>query len=178
MLGLLTKTLREIWLPTLLVASGLFGVNILLTVLIPKVQEGFEEVFDKLPFVESMLQALLGTELGDQMAAEAMQAVLWVHPIVLTLLWFHAISLSTRVPAGEIDRGTIDFLLGLPVGRRQLYWSEVLMWLATGLLLLAFGFAGHRLASPAMPEHMRPETHVALMMMTNLYCVYLAVARK
>lgn len=175
MLGLLAKTVREVWLATLLVAAGLFGVNILLTILIPQLQEGIGEVFEQLPFVENLVQALLGTELGDQMAAQAMQSVLWVHPIVLTLIWFHAINLSTRVPAGEIDRGTIDLLLGLPIGRRQLFWSEVLVWAVTGVVLLVCGFAGHRLASPAMPESMRPNIQTAFLIMSNLYCVYLAV---
>ncbi len=175
MLGLLTKTLREVWLGTLLVAAALFGVNVLLTVLIPKVQDGIGDVLDKLPFAQTMMRALIGTEIGDAVAAQAMQAVLWVHPIVLTLLWFHAINLSTRVPAGEVDRGTIDFLLGLPITRRQLYWSEVLVWLTTGIVLLACGFAGHRLAAPAMPAGMRPDARTSLMIMTNLYCVYLAV---
>jgi ABC-type transport system involved in multi-copper enzyme maturation permease subunit len=175
MFGLLTKTLREVWLGTLLVAAGLFGVNVLLTVLVPKLQEGIGDVFDKLPFAETIMRALVGTETGDQMAAHAIEAILWVHPIVLALLWFHAISFSTRVPAGEIDRGTIDFLLGLPIGRRQLYWSEVLVWLVTGIVLLACGFAGHRIASPAMPVVQRPDFGTSLMIMTNLYCVYLAV---
>lgn len=175
MTGLLTKTIREIWLHTLLVAAGLFGVNVLLTVLIPKVQAGFGEALDQLPFAKEMIAALLGTEMGDQIAAETMAAVLWVHPIVLALVWFHAINLSTRVPAGEVDRGTIDFLLGLPVSRRQVYWCEIAVFMATGVLLLAAGFAGHRTAAPAMPAAWRPDAYVAMMIMTNLYCLYLAV---
>lgn len=173
--GLLRKTWREVWLGTLLVGGALFGVNILLTVLLPKVQEGLGEVFDKLPFAKTLMQALVGTEVGEQMAAQAMSAVLWVHPIVLALTWFHAISLSTRVPAGEIDRGTIDVLLGLPVSRRQVYWTEVVVWMATGVVLIAAGFAGHRLASPAMPPNMRPDVKTAVLIMANFYCVYLAV---
>lgn len=174
--GLLLKTLREVWLATLLTCLGLLGANLLLTFLIPKVQEGVGEMFDKLPFARAMMSALLGTEIGDQIAAQTMAAVLWVHPIVLALIWAHAINLSTRMPAGEIDRGTIDFLLGLPVSRRWAYWSEVLMLMLTAVVLIAMGYLGHRLAAPWMPEAMRPDAVASAWIMTNLYCLTLAVA--
>ena len=151
-IGLLGKTLREVRLGTAMIALGLFGVNILLTVLIPKVEENMGRVFDRIPLAKTMLQALLGTEFGDNMTAQAMSAVLWVHPIVLALLWYHAISVSTRFPAGETERATVDFLLGLPVSRWQVYWTEVLVFISTGVVLIATGFVGHRLASPAMPR--------------------------
>ena len=174
-LGLLGKTLREVRLGTILTALGLFGANILLTVIIPKIEGNVGRMFERFPFAKDMLQGLLGTDFGGDVTSQAMSAVLWVHPIVLALLWFHAISLSTRFPAGETERGTVDFLLGLPVSRRQVYWTEVMSFCLTGLLLIATGYAGHRFASPAMPEYLRPDAISSLMIMTNMYCVYLAV---
>ena len=67
------------------------------------------------------------------------------------------IVLCTRMPAGEIDRGTIDVLLSLPVSRRAVYWSESIVWLITGVLILVMGLIGHRITAPVMPEEMRPE---------------------
>ncbi|WP_425400881.1 ABC transporter permease subunit [Aeoliella sp.] len=175
MRGLLLKSFRELWLPTLLIGVGLVGANMLLTFLIPKVEEQIGDVFERLPFAKTMMSALLGTDVGQQMTAQAVASVLWVHPIVLSLVWAQAISLSTRVPAGEVDRGTIDFLLGLPVSRRLVYWSEVLVLMASGVLILAMGFAGHRAMSPWMPVEMRPDLRSALVIMANFYCLYLAV---
>lgn len=175
MRGLLGKTLREVWVATLLIGLGLLGVNMMLTFLLPKVQEGIGDMLDRLPITKAMLGALLGTEVGQQIAAQTMTAVLWVHPIVLALIFFHAINLSTRLPAGEVDRGTIDFLLGLPVSRRQVFWAEVLVMMATGVLLIVMGFVGHRLMVPAMPVEMRPALRAAAIILANLYCVYLAV---
>jgi ABC-2 type transport system permease protein len=79
------------------------------------------------------------------------------------------------MPAGEIDRGTIDVLLGLPVSRRAVYFCESIVWLVSGLLIIVMGLLGHRIAAPAMPEEMRPELSRAVLVMTNLYCVYVAV---
>lgn len=175
MRGLLLKTLHEVWLTTLLFGGALLGVNALLTYVIPQFQEGIMEILDRMPFIRPVFTALLGTELGDEINARTLQAFLWVHPTVLALLWAHAIVFCTRIPAGEIDRGTIDVLLGLPVSRRAVYYGEVIAWLAAGLVILLMGFLGHCLVSPSMPNELRPELSHALVVLTNLYCVYLAV---
>ncbi len=175
MRGLLLKTWHEVWLMTLLFSCALLGVNALLTYVIPQFQEGLMEVLERLPFVRPMLTAMLGTELGDEISAQTFQAFLWVHPTVLALLWAHAIVFCTRMPAGEIDRGTIDVLLGLPVSRRAVYYGEAIVWLAAGLVLLLMGFLGHCLTSSSTPDQLRPEFSHAIKVLTNLYCVYVAV---
>ena len=175
MRGLLTKTLYEVWLPTLLFGCSLLVVMALLTHVLPQLQEGLSGILNQVPFVRSMLTALLGTELGNQINARTMQAFLWVHPVVLALLWAHEIALCTRMPAGEIDRGTIDVLLSLPVSRRTVYVGESMVWLASGILILAMGLLGHRLAAPAMSAPTRPDLWTAVLVVANLYCVYVAV---
>ena len=173
--GLLLKTWYEVWFMTLLFGCALLGVNALLTYVIPQIQGGLIDVLDSLPFVRPMLTAMLGTELSDEITPQTMQAFLWVHPTVLALLWAHTIVFCTRLPAGEIDRGTIDVLLGLPVSRRAVYFGEVIAWLVAGLVVLLMGYLGHFLTSPAIPDQLRPETSRALVVLTNLYCVYVAV---
>lgn len=175
MRGLFTKSFHELWLPTLLFGLALFAVEALLTYVMPQIMGGLGGVLDQIPFAKSIVAGLLGTELGDEISARTMQAFLWVHPVVLALVWAHEIALCTRIPAGEIDRGTIDVLLGLPVSRRTLYCCESLFWLASGLLVLMMGLAGHRIAAIAMPDDMRPEFVLSLLVMANLYCVYIAV---
>ena len=175
MRGLLTKTFYEVWITTLLFGLALCGVSALLTFVLPQIQQALDGVLGHIPLAKSFLAALLGTELGDEISARAMQAFLWVHPVVLSLVWAHEIILCTRFPAGEIDRGTIDVLLGFPVSRREIYWSETITWLVSGLFVLSLGFLGHRLASPAMPAEMRPEVGRALLVIANLFGVYWAI---
>ena len=175
--GLLRKTWHEVWLTTLIIGVALLGVNAMLTRVVPRFldQGGIEDLYERAPFVQNMVMAMLGTEFGQEKMAEAMNGMLWVHPTVLTLLWAHAIVFCSRFPAAEVDRGTVDILLGLPVSRRKAYYSEVLAWALAGLFLIAMGFAGHRLSAPAMPENMRPSPTEALYILTNLYFVYFAV---
>lgn len=173
--GLLEKTVREVWLATLLFAFALFGAMSLLTFVLPKVQEGIGDIFARLPFVKTIVAVLVGTEVSGEITAQLMQSILWVHPVVLAIIWAHAITFCTRVPAGEIDRGTIDLLLGLPVSRRAVYGSETIVWLVSGAGVLLVGACGHWTTAPAIPMAMRPPVRLVFYVLTNLYCVYLAV---
>lgn len=175
MRGLFTKTFHELWLPTLLFGVALCAVKMLLTYILPQIHEALGDVLHKLPIAKTFLTVLLGTALGNEISARTMQAFLWVHPVVLALIWAHEINLCTRIPAGEIDRGTIDVLLSLPVSRRAVYYSETIAWLTTGVFVLSLGLAGHLIAAPTMPAQLRPELPRAMLVMTNLYCVYIAV---
>ena len=79
------------------------------------------------------------------------------------------------MPAGEIDRGTIDVLLSWPASRRRIFLCEAIVWLASGLWLLACGCLGNRLAAMFAPtEALVPITRVFIVLI-NLYCMYVAV---
>ncbi len=147
----------------------------LLTYVLPQVQESFGDIFSQMPFVKTLMTALLGTDIGDEITAQTMQAFLWVHPVVLAIVWSHEIVFCTRMPAGEIDRGTIDVLLGLPVSRRSVYWCESAVWLVSGGMILVMGLIGHRITAPAMPAEIRPELPRVILVMVNLFCVYASV---
>ena len=144
MSGLLTRIWIEVRWPVLWFCLGLASIMALLTRLLPKVLGNIHEMFSKMPMVKPLLTAMLGVDPGDKVSTELSQAFLWVHPTVLTLLWAHAVMYCTRVPAGEVDRGTADFLLCLPVTRAQIYLAETFGGIASGLLILMTGFVGHR----------------------------------
>lgn len=176
MRGLLKKILWEVRVPAMLFAAALFSAMFLLTSLLPKVLGDFHKIIDKLPFIKPLITALLGMPPGnDGLSAAMMQAILWVHPTVLTLLWAHELMYCSRVPAAEIDRGSIDFLLGLPVSRWKLFQAETLGWMLSGLFILACGFTGHAIAAVKLQPSMQPAWTSVLFIMINLFCVYLAV---
>jgi ABC-type transport system involved in multi-copper enzyme maturation permease subunit len=175
MRGLLLKTIHEVWLTTVLCGLGVMSILALLTFVLPQVFDGMEEIFEQMPFVKTFVTALLGTEIGGEITARTMQAFLWVHPVLLALIWGFETTLCTRIPAAEIDRGTIDVLFSWPVSRRKIYYCETLVWLVTGILLICMGLLGHRLAAPSMPDEMRPVMSRVVVVMANLFCVYLAV---
>lgn len=175
MRGLLVKIFLEVRGAVFWFAAGLALIMGLLTALLPRVLGDIHRVFERIPFVKPLLTALLGVDPGDRMTATMSQAFLWVHPTVLTLMWAHEVMFCSRLPAGEVDRGTIDFLLGLPVSRWRLFLAETIGWLCSGAVILLSGYSGHLLASFYLQPDMRPPLLVTVYVMVNLFAVYLAV---
>ncbi len=175
MRGLLLKVIWETRLPTLLFGLALGIVMLLLTRIIPQMQREIEQLLSHLPLAKSMMAALMGIDVKEELNAQVLQAFVWVHPAVLSLIWGHEIVFCTRLPAAEIDSGTVDVLLGLPVSRRSLYLAESAGWLVSGLVILAMGAAGYSISARQIAPDMRPNRENVLMVLLNLYCVYVAV---
>jgi len=173
--GLLQKIWLEVRWPVLWFSLGLCAVMSLLTALLPKVLDNIPQMFDRMPMIKPLLTALLGVDPGNQVSAQLSQAFLWVHPTVLTLMWGHEVMYCSRMPAGEIDRGTADFLFCLPVSRWSVYLAESIGWLISGMCMLSLGYAGHLVASLSVQPAMRLSVVNTMMVMANFGAVYLAV---
>ena len=135
--GLLIKAVCETRLTILLFGAGLLVFHAVLAAVLPSLFQDVGQFLD-LPFFRNLIRGLLGP-IGDNIGPGALLSLACVHPVVLTLVWAHEIMFCTRIPVAEIDRGTIDILLSLPVSRWQVYRTETLVWL--GL----FGFGKRRL---------------------------------
>jgi ABC-type transport system involved in multi-copper enzyme maturation permease subunit len=173
--GLLIRACRELWPATLLLGLVLMLVEAALAFVLPKFASQFSAEM-QLDFMRGIVQAMLGTEIGIHVGPEIFQSIAWVHPVVLALTWAHALVCCTRVPAGEVDRGTADVLLGLPVSRWDVFLSETLMWLVCGAAILAAALAGNFLGCLGLPPEQRPQFSRLFIVLLNLFCLYCAVA--
>jgi ABC-2 type transport system permease protein len=165
---------REIWPTTLVLGVILAGAEGVLAFILPKFGSQFGQLWLQMEFARGIMQAMLGTEtveIGPQM----FQSIAWVHPVPLALIWAHALLCCTRVPAGEVDRGTADILLGLPVSRWEVFFSETAVWLGAGSLILVATLAGNLLGGLALPSEQRPQFPRLLIILLNLYALYAAV---
>src|SRR5262249_30400318 len=138
--GVMRKAFHETWVNTLIIGAALLGFEILLARVLPILESQLQGIVAQLPFVQTMLKALLGADLGPSIGREAIAALAWVEPAVLALAWAHPIIICSRVPAGEVDRGTADVLFGLPLSRWNIYCSETVMWLMELAIVMLFGF--------------------------------------
>ncbi|MHC4947760.1 MAG: ABC transporter permease subunit [Planctomycetota bacterium] len=175
MRGLLAKSWRDVRVATILFGVGLLLVEMFLTLVLPQIYEEISQIWLEIPFVRTIVQSLMGIDVDEGLTAQMLQAIVWVHPVVLSLIWAHEIILCTRMPAGEIDRGTIDVLLGLPVSRRALYLSETTAWLVSGLAVIALGFVGYWIGSQSLAPINRPGIGRVALVMVNLALLYVAV---
>jgi ABC-2 type transport system permease protein len=173
--GILYKSFREtVWI-TLVFGVGLAALEAMLTGVIPVVFKEIPTQWLEVVFVQNMLRGLLGTDVGGVLGPTVIAAIPWVHPIALAMVWALEISLCTRLPAGEIDRGTIDILLSFPVSRIGIYLSETLVWLGAGAVVIALGLAGNTLGTWIAGPAWRVAPSLLLMMAGNLFCLYVAV---
>lgn len=173
--GLLLKTFREAWLGTMLFGLGLCAFEGLLAFAFPTFFEDMAGPMLKMPFFRNILQAFLGIEVGDSLGPMVLSSFAWVHPVALTLIWAHEIVFCTRVPAGEVDQGTMDVLLALPVSRWQMYISESVVWLASGVCVLLLGLTGCLLGGLTVASENRAALGLLIKIVANLGCLYLAV---
>ena len=175
MKGLLRKIFLEIRWPVLFFSLGLAAIMSILTWVLPTILGDIDKFFDAVPLFKPLIAALLGVNPNSQFSAEMTQAFLWVHPTVLATIWGHEVMYCTRIPAGEIDRGTVDFLLGLPVSRWKLYLTETFGWLASGLIIICAGIIGHTCVAQQFASEMQPTPAKTLMILCNLFSMYIAV---
>jgi len=141
--GLLLKSWRETWPPTVLFGGALFVIQAILAFALPKLQSQLSAQLASTPFLRNLIGAMIGTDVGGGLGPEMFAAIAWVHPVVLALVWAHAIVLCTRVPAGEVDRGTIDVLLALPVSRWQVFVTESLVWVGAAFSIIVAALLGN-----------------------------------
>jgi ABC-type transport system involved in multi-copper enzyme maturation permease subunit len=170
--GLLIRALRESWPSTLLLGLVLMGVEAVLGFVLPNFASRLAEQWVQLEFFRGIMKAMLGTEIAGTLGPELFQSIAWVHPVVLALTWAHAIVSCTRVPAGEVDRGTVDVLLSLPVSRWELFLCETLVWVASGAALLTSGLVGNMLGGLGLASDQRPQLGRVLIVIINLFCLY------
>jgi ABC-2 type transport system permease protein len=173
--GLIVKAALELWPATLLCGGLLLGVEAVLAYVLPTFQSQFSNGMLQIGFVQTLVGAMLGVDASESLGPQAFMAFPWVHPVVLSLIWAHAMITCTRMPVGEIDRGTIDLTLTLPVARWTVLRSETVVWMVAGTVLLGLGFAGYLLGRSFVAADARPDVGRTVIVLANCWCLYLAV---
>lgn len=174
-IGIVKRSLREL-LPISLGFGVFIGTVVgLLSYALPQVQARFMKRGFIPPQVRQLRNALLGVDTADAGIADVAFSMVWIHPILMILLFAHAIMVCTRIPSAEIERGTADILLSMPVSRRRIFISETAAWIISGSLVLAFAFLGCYVGTRWItPDQMPVFSRIGITLI-NLALVYAAV---
>ncbi|MEX2219375.1 MAG: ABC transporter permease subunit [Phycisphaerales bacterium] len=173
--GIVLKSARELLPATLLLGAAMAILQAILAYVLPTFAQQIVGNIMQIRFAQTFIEALIGAKVAPDMDAATFGTIAWTHPVALALLWAHAAIATTRVPAGEVDRGTIDVLFGLPVSRVGAYASDTLAWGAAGTVLIAAALAGHFIGSRWLPEGLRPDWARVVIVLVNMLAMYLAV---
>ena len=122
------KTFRDSAVSLLLAIVGLIAFQILFVWAMLNMGTEVLEFVSKVPFITKMFEMSLGIKVDGEVSLNILFAVCYTHAVALSLVWFVVISTVTRTTVGEVERGTADMLLTLPVSRPEVYFSTSLVW--------------------------------------------------
>jgi len=171
--GLIIRALRETWSTTALFGIVLLAAESAISYVLPSLQERLSQSWVQLPFAQSIIKAMVGADVSGGIGPEIFTSIPWVHPVILAVFWAHAIVFCTRIPSGEVDRGTIDILLSLPVTRWGLHISETAAWLLSTITILLLATIGNLIGSTLAAVQWQPGR--ILLVLINLGALYAAV---
>ncbi|MCC6681786.1 MAG: hypothetical protein IT445_12865 [Phycisphaeraceae bacterium] len=175
MCGLLLKTWRETRWLTVICCAAILVVEVVLTCIVPRLQQNLPTMLNSFPFMRDMISGLLGIKVRNTISPAVFSAILWIHPVVFVILWAHQVIFHTRYPAAEIDRGTVDLLLGLPVSRGWVYLSEALAATMSVILVIGFALLGHVIGRSLARSGFYPPVGQILIILLNLLLLLLAI---
>jgi len=173
--GIIAKSARELLPATVLLGLALLIAEAVLAYVLPTFARQIVGNILQIPFAQVFIRALVGVEVSPDMGPEVFGAIAWAHPVALALLWAHAAISTTRIPAGEVDRGTVDILLSWPVSRWGLYLSDTLAWAGAGGAVVALALVGSFLGSRSLEPALRPDWGRTAIVLVNLLAMYGAV---
>src|SRR5262245_22368721 len=101
--GIMLKAARELLPITLLLGLVACGVAATLEYVLPTFSRQFSSQMMRIEFFRNIIKAMLGTDLAEGIGPELFTSIPWVHPVLLAVIWAHAIICCTRMPAGEVD---------------------------------------------------------------------------
>lgn len=174
--GIFRKTLADSMPTVVLSFFGLIGFVILFVWAMLNMGQELMEFVSRLGFVKKIMEMSLGLKLEGEVSINILFAVCFTHGVVLMTVWGVVIATVTRVTVGEVERGTADLLLSLPVSRGQVFLSTTAVWLAIAGLLSLCPLIGIWLAVQIFQpdEVIRMTRYVAPT--CNFFCLNLAIA--
>jgi ABC-2 type transport system permease protein len=173
--AVLRKTLRDSLPIVLLVFGGLVLFEILFMRAMGEIPAETGQSILQIPVLRNMIKLLVGADLLENLTATSLMSIGFIHPLLLTLNWALLLTVCTRVIAGEIDRGTADLLLTLPVSRISVYTSVSAVWISAGLLISYAPLLGAMLGEQRYWLWQPLQYDKLAILCVNLFAMYLAV---
>ncbi len=172
--GLIAKFLRDSrWLRW----GALFGIvlfEVLFTRIMREIDKEYLGMLLSSPFFSRLINMLIGSEIGGDLNITVLLTVGFAHPVLFTLTWAVLLTDGTRVLVGELERGTLDLTLALPVSRWDVFLAATVSWLPWGIPMSLAPLFGAWIGGQLFYEE--PIAYARLAPMTlNLFGLYVAV---
>ncbi len=153
--ALFWKTLRDARLLLVILVLATVAFELLFVIFVREMlQEMLMQIasvwLEKAPF-RRMVNSMLGADLAVELTPTSLMAIGFSHPLMYTFMWVLLLTIGTRGLVGEIDRGTADLLLGLPVSRTAVYGSVSATLVLAAVLISVATVCGAGLGAVFIP---------------------------
>ena len=129
----------------------------------------------RFPILQKMIHALLGANLADDASLTSLVTIGFAHPLLFAMTWAFLIATCTRVIVAEVDRGTADLLLTLPVSRAAAFVSVSVVCAAGSVALSVAPWCGAWLSQQLYDLSEPLDLSRLWIPVTNLCPLYLAI---
>lgn len=176
--AVLLKTLRDAWVLTLLLTLAVVGLEMAVVRALLEISKDLEDLrrWIELPLIRELLRIALGADLVGDLTPTTLTTFGLGHPLLYALSWTLLLTLVTGTVAGEVDRGTADLLLTLPVSRAAVYVSTSAVWVLAAALVSSASLLGLWLGERVCPLSQPLQFSHIWPLTVNLLSLNLAVA--
>lgn len=169
------KTVRDLISALVLCGLGLIAFNVVFVWAMLNMGPELLDFVSKIPFIAKIFEIAMGIKVSGQVSINTLFSVSFTHAVVLALTWSVIISATTRSTVGEIEWGTADLLLTLPVNRLEVFVSTTLAWLQAAVVLSLCPIAGIWLGTQIFETKEPVELYRYIAPSINFLCLNLAV---
>src|SRR5262249_7182412 len=104
--GLIRKTLRDCLVQFVLTLAAVTAWEVLFIRAMGEFSTDMSQLWLKQPLVRRMIQMLIGYDLASDLTPTTLMTIGLAHPLLYALTWSFILAVTSRVLAGEVDRGT------------------------------------------------------------------------
>lgn len=133
--AILGKTMRDSATPLIMAAIGMTAFVVLFASSMQSMGTELLEFVSRFEFLKKIFEVALGINVTGEISLNVLFSACFTHALILFMAWSTIISITTRVTVGEIERGTADLLLTLPVSRQEVFLSTTMVWVFAALVL-------------------------------------------
>jgi len=122
------KSARDSLVLLLLVLAAIVTLETLYVLAMGRLAGDLLDIWRKIPFLKDVMRVLVGVNITGDVSATTLITLGLVHPVLLATSWAFLLTVCTRDITGDIDTGTADLVLTLPLPRRAVYIGTTVVW--------------------------------------------------
>lgn len=173
--AIVLKTARDSRLLFVIVVAAIILLETLLLRAFSELAADLADMWLSRPFFRRMIRMMLGADLGEHFTMTMLVSIGFAHPLMYAFTWAFLLATCSRVIVGEIERGTADLLLTLPVSRASVYASVSVVWIAAGVPISLAPWVGVWLGEMISPLDAPLNLPRLAILSADLFALYLLI---